>query len=317
VAACTGDQPSPPPARLDEAVVWETEIRLEESRAVINVGPRVVWRADGSLLIADEQETQFRHYAADGRLITAFGGRGEGPGEFEQGFLHVVPLAAGMSLGIDGGGRFARFDSLGTLAGTGRLPVVSVMDADAVGDSALVLVGRRTDGDVPGRIHLWHFALERVVASFFELPPLRSILAPVSLNAGARGLLITLGLRDTVFVVSPAGERLATLPVPSDYLRRFVEPVGQPPRDWFQTFSVIRDGFWLADGSMLIQYFDFGPDNNSATFSLVRMHADGRKLFELRDTPMLLAVDARGERLLFVAPGSLTPNVLRVARLRL
>jgi len=298
--------------------VWEEEIRLEESDAVINVVPRVDWRSDGSFLIADAQETQFRRYAADGRLVVAFGGRGEGPGEFAQlGFLHGVALPADLALGIDYSGRFARFDSAGDVLGTGRLPVVSVADADLVGDSALVVVGRRTDETVPGRIHLWHLGSERFLASFYEVPPPRTILSPISVSAGTRGLLVTSGLKDTVFVVSPVGANLATLPVPSDYLRRFVEPAGQPPPDWFQTFSVIWGALWLADGSILIQYFDFGKDNKSATFSLVRMQTNGRKLFELRDVPQLLAVDARGERLLFVAPGSITPNVLRVARLRM
>ena len=81
LAAACADLPPASPTTLDDAVVWETEIRLEESEAVINVAPRVVWAADGTLLIADDRETQIRRYAEDGRLLAAFGRRGGGPGQ--------------------------------------------------------------------------------------------------------------------------------------------------------------------------------------------------------------------------------------------
>ena len=54
----------------------------------------------------------------------------------------------------------------------------------------------------------------------------------------------------------------------------------------------------------------------SRYFSYTRMSAEGRRLFELRDTPQLLATDPRSGALYFVHPASEVPSVWAVAQLR-
>ena len=111
LAACG---PAPPPTTLEDAIEWVDDVRLEESAAVINVTPRVVWANDGTLLISDAQEAQVRRYDAGGRLLATFGGKGQGPGEFAW-LTGAIPLTNNTVLATDASGSFATFGADGNV----------------------------------------------------------------------------------------------------------------------------------------------------------------------------------------------------------
>ncbi len=77
----------------------------------------------GHLAVADRGSQQIRIYDARGRFMRAFGGPGEGPGEFRS-LWSVVLTHEGTLLGVDYtvGGAGAEFDIDGGLVGTFRLP---------------------------------------------------------------------------------------------------------------------------------------------------------------------------------------------------
>ena len=83
---------------------------------------RDMLRADGHLIVADGISDEVRVFDADGRFVRAFGGSGEGPGEF--GFLStVVSQGDGRLVAIDGrmGGPGAEFDMESGLVSTFRM----------------------------------------------------------------------------------------------------------------------------------------------------------------------------------------------------
>ncbi len=77
----------------------------------------------GHLVVADRGSQQIRVYDADGGHVRAFGGPGEGPGEFRS-LWAVVETHSGRLLGLDytAGGSGAEFDIDSGLVSTFRLP---------------------------------------------------------------------------------------------------------------------------------------------------------------------------------------------------
>lgn len=106
----------------DEPVVDLAESGSSEMHTFFQV--RDVLRAGGDrLVVADGASQQIRVYDSAGRFERAFGGPGEGPGEF--GFLWGVTLTragrlVGTELGM--GGRGAEFDLESGLVATFRMP---------------------------------------------------------------------------------------------------------------------------------------------------------------------------------------------------
>ena len=84
---------------------------------------RDMLRAGGHLIVADGISHEVRVFDADGRFVRAFGGAGEGPGEFR--FLStVVWKGDGRLVAMDGriGGPGAEFDMDSGLVSTFRMP---------------------------------------------------------------------------------------------------------------------------------------------------------------------------------------------------
>lgn len=82
---------------------------------------RDMLRADGHLIVADGISDEVRVFDADGRFVRAFGGSGEGPGEFR--FLWTIVLTnSGTLLGVDFSGMGAEFDVTAGLVATFRMP---------------------------------------------------------------------------------------------------------------------------------------------------------------------------------------------------
>lgn len=146
---CGGDGPALPPAAqvVDSAGVTVVtslasdavyaELAAEPSLSIGALeGPEevlfdgiatVVRDGDGNFILADVGTGEVRVFDAGGNHLHSFGGRGEGPGEF-QSLVGAWPLVDGGILAADRRlQRILRFDSQGTLLATGSLAGVDAM----------------------------------------------------------------------------------------------------------------------------------------------------------------------------------------------
>lgn len=333
VAAC--DSPAPdgaarPPqtdaGRLDEAVTWVREFPLEENENTINVMVRAGVDPRGGFLIADEQEGYARRYDEGGRLLAQFAGKGAGPDEFTN-LLRVLRLRDGTLAAFDIFHKVAFFDSTGQrVLRTTRTPVGPLHSVTLLDDSLVLLAGQHGSGE--SRLHVWNLRRDSVVSSFFA-PPLPSrahVIAAttagwVGVDHHGDTLAVVSSLSDTVYLMTTRGDMLERIPIPSETLRRLDPDKPLPDgrggivgaREWFSTFSLISDVFWIGN-RFVVQFQDrLGPQPH---WRLVGMTRDGQRTFEVVDTPNLLAVDRTSGLLYFVAPNADAPNVWRAARLR-
>lgn len=319
--------PAAPEGTLDSAVKWEREFTLEETDETVNVIVRAQRDPRGGFLIADEQEGFARRYDPQGKLLVQFGGKGSGPGEFLN-LLRVLRLPDGTLAAFDIFNKVVFFDSAGTrMVRTARTPVAPLHSVTLLDDS-LVLLGGQVAGGTENdrRIHVWNLKSDSLLASFFTpvLPSRAHVMAAGSagwVGVDRRGdtLAVVSSLADTVYLMTTGGRMLERIPVPARAFRR-LDPSRPLPdtrgglvaaRKWFGSFSLMSDVFWVGD-SFVVQFQDrTGP---APSWRLVAMGRDGRRRFEVVDTPKLLTSDASG-LLYFVSPESETPNVWRAARL--
>jgi hypothetical protein len=280
----------------------------------------------GGFLVADADEAQVRRYAGDGRLLTVFGRKGRGPGEFTR-LTAAVRTSNNAIAAVEIDGRLSLFDESGTnLLRTWRTGLGPVYTAARLGDSAIVLAGRiggRMETDL---LHVWDVRQERVVHSFFHTPAAPRRMRGAYALAGTSGVAVrgdtiaaVFALTDSVFLHSGDGRLLESIHIPFQHFRPAVEPLPMKAslseyREWGSKFSAISKIFWTANGDFLIQYYD--TDGLNPAWRLLRMDRQGRRVFELIDSPELLAVSAPESRLFFIEPSTLTPNRWLTAEFR-
>jgi hypothetical protein len=308
---------------IERRVTWERTINLEENQSVINVTPSVSITPSGNFVVADLREAQIREYSPTGRLISFFGGAGDGAGEFRK-LAAAVPMPDGRILALDMAGKLVTFDSLGrNVLGTALVGLSPLYDAVPLSDSLIALVARdpqRLDGSL---VHVWDLSRKRVVRSFFPVPRHRSSLDNAYAFSGWADLAMhgdtvaaVFALSDTVYFFRSDGTPLRQVAIPFQHFRRLDDP---PPDDadtearqrWLESYSRISQLFWAADGSLYVQYFDVV--GREPHWRLLRMAESGRLLFDLMDSPRLLAIS--DSELFFIHPQSMTPNLWSVARL--
>lgn len=314
---------------LDDAIVWDREISLEENERTINVVVRAELDSRGGFLIADEQEGFARRYDPTGRLLVQFGGKGAGPAEFPN-LLRMIRLPEGTLAGFDVFNKIAVFDSTGTrLLRTGTSPVAPLHSVLLLNDSVVLLGGHLRPGSAEDglRLHQWDLRADSILSSFFAPPLPSEAHALADRTAGwtaadRRGdtLAVVSSLSDTVYLMSTAGERYGQVPIPARGFRRLDPDTRRPDprgglaavRQWLGSFSLISDVFWVGD-TFIVQYQDrTGPQPR---WRFVAFGRDGRRRFEVIDSPKLLAADRDSGLLYFVSPDSPTPNVWRAGRL--
>ena len=311
------------PPRLPEGVFERLEtITLEEDTAVINVSPRVDVAPDGSFLIADSREVRVRIYDGAGQLVNQFGRLGSGPGEMRMP-TSARRMPGGTLLVSDFTGLLLEFDSVGERFLTSfRVPVVPLYGSRPVGGGQrLLLAGQRAGtGGASPLLHIWDRDSEAIVRSFFPTPgdELTRLAArnfggsAISVRGDTIAAIST--FTDTLFFFTADGNETDRVPVPFTAFRRMETYNPRLPpellqQEWLVQLDLLTHVFWLDDGSLLIQYEK--PRGADSEWGLLRTTRTGDRIFETTNTPRLLAVS--GERLYFVHPESMTPNLWLVA----
>lgn len=313
---------------IEDVVDWGRDITLEENPRVINVSPIVSFDPRGGMLIVDSKEAQLRRYGVNGELLWAAGRKGGGPGEFNAP-NRSLRLGTGEILVADYSKKFVVFDSIaGEVTRTIDTPFRRIEHLLIVNDSIL-LVAAMLNGDFNSPLlHLWNYRSNEVLKSF-GLAPFESgnnqtaaVIASWS-RISTRGdtLAAIFSLRDSVYFYTLDGEYLDTKWLPSNKFRQAPDdgPVGSDvdQAKWLGTFDFMYNIHWLEEGDLLVTYMTVIPERAlEREFHLVRMRRDGAGVFEIRNSPKLLALDTSSRQMLFEAPESEAPNQWRTAYLR-
>jgi hypothetical protein len=302
------------------AVRWGETITLEENTDVINVAPHVSLDDAGNFVIADQQEQQVRLYEPVGRLIRHLGRKGSGPGEF-QSLVSALPLSSGETVVVERSGRGAVFPANGDkVSRTFQIRLASIWEASLVSDSLLLVAGRLPSTSLSSPLlHLVDLESMAIRKSFFPPPqtavagkPIENNIGFVSATVHGDSIAAVYSVSDTVYVFNHEGNLLSRVPLRSENFRRIKSP--PPPRGsnledllkWVSTFSLMTQVFPAPDGGYLVQYQD--REGKDLNWRLARIAPTGGVLFDLQDTPRLVASAGDGSRLWFIDPNSEAPN---------
>lgn len=315
-------------------VRWLDSLRLEENEQVINVLPFVHEDSDGGFLIADYREAQIRRYNSDGSLDWHFGRKGQGPEEFRGPSLAVRVPAAGI-LVADLPSRLVLLDSAGSAVSSvldvdlQRMERVALLDSSTVLISGLAVDPRAQPSlemhtSAP-RLHVLDVTTGVIERSFFI--PFDGFDPDLAVMAGSvafallpnEGVVAAALPKDSLYFFDAGGYRTSVVRLPS---RRFraVKPLSPQDfrnpskrRAWLEGWDSITDVFFVAPGTVLVQYRSIS--DGAPSWSLVGTSTDGTdRLFEWSDSPRLLSVIA-DSLLVFEDPNSLEPNRWSIASL--
>jgi hypothetical protein len=300
---------------------------LSESPSVLNVSPRVEPDPNGGFLIADADEAQVRRYSEDGKLLSVFGRKGNGPGEFLR-LSSALRTANGAIAAVEINGRLSLFESDGKhFLRSWQTGLGPVYQGTSVGDSLIVLAGRAGGRIETDLLHMWDVRRGEVVRSFFRTPVAPPGLESAFWLAGSSAVAVrgdtlaaVFALADSVYLYGLDGRLLEKIHIPFRHFRSLREPLPSMGsitgyRKWSSKFSAISRIFWTSEGDFLVHYYD--TDGVSPAWRLLRMDRRGHRKFEMVDSPELLAISGTAETtLFFVDPQSLTPNVWLAAGFR-
>lgn len=300
---------------------WQRDVGLEESERTVNVEIAVRATRDGDFLVADAAESRVRRYGPDGSLKWAFGHGGSGPLGFD-GPSVALRVGDDSILVVDHQAKIALVSPTGdSLLSTFTARLGPIYDADVLGDGRVLVSGRSTDGS--DRLHVVDYRTGEIVRSFFP-PPVgdqRSVNAAGLTNSSVRGdtIATVFALDDAVHYHHVDGRKLGRRPFESEHFRPWNAPpparTGARVHEWYRSFSYTTEVFRPSDSLTVVQYQDRGRDL-TPRWRLVGLRPDGSTAFDLRDTPRLLTVVPPRSELVFVTPGSPTPNRLSIAALR-
>lgn len=311
---------APSLATFDEAVLWDAYFTVKETAQAITVVPLVSAEADGRFLVADAREAQIRWYSPTGELVTSFGRRGRGPGEFAS-LSGAIRLGPNRLLATDMNGQLTTFTNEGKVVRTAQVPLTPLYGAAKLDDSTLVLMGRSRGDGQKYLLHFWDSERQVLRGSFFPEPAHSPEMNDAYRFTGFPHVAIQDGSIAAIFAIDQKiqifdrnGNQVRSVPIPFRDFRPLTSPIppsGSPEafQRWIESFSVASRIYWLEDGSFLIQYFD--KVGQEPQWRLLGMSGKGEPLFE-GPSPKLLSILPR-DLLLFDAPDQEEPNVWRFA----
>jgi hypothetical protein len=319
---------------LTDVINRTGEIALEENEEVFTdrVNVRV---EDDKLLISDTRENQVREYARDGTLLNYFGADDpEAPGGF---WFPSTPLRMSEDTILvpnTGNGSLSLVDENGNLLER-HTRIAKSGDFDVAPlpvDGHVLFVGSANGRQgTPNFLHHLDPSSGEVTKSFYPLPdPFGShagILYTISpiVNADVYQDRIAVGflLSDSITLFEADGTPLGEIEPTLSSFEEVEQTEERPERGEFQQELVRRSLFntlfWLNDETLLVQftnsYFD-DQDERQLNNVLAAVTTEGEVLFEIEDTPRLLAVDQETGDLFFAHPDHDFESHWRVGRIR-
>ncbi|MGM0705338.1 MAG: hypothetical protein ACQETP_05405, partial [Bacteroidota bacterium] len=304
---------------LTDVINWTGEITLEENEEVLTDRVNVRVESD-RFLIGDPRENQIREYTREGELLNYLG---EDDPEAPEGFwFPVAPLRMDdgtLLVPNTGNGSLSVLDESGTLIERhSRVSTSSTFSVEPLPVGEKVLFVGSTEGrqGTPDFLHHLDPMSAEVEKSFYPLPDAYGThagflyeIAPI-LAADVYSERIAVGflLSDTIALLDIDGNVLNEIEPDFSNFKTVEQTEEFPDRDERQAELVRRSLFntlfWLNDETLLIQftnsYFD-DQDERQLNNVLAAVTTEGEVLFEIEDTPRLLAVDQEA--------GGLQPNV--------
>jgi hypothetical protein len=306
---------------LTDVLVWEADLRLSETPEALVVDPDLRRMPGGGWLYWDRDETQIRIYDANGTLRTAFGRKGEGPGEFRT-LMGADVLPDGRVVALDARGKLSLWNPRGTL----ELEFQSGVDSPvgvASASATTVIVSARGAPNTQ-LLHVVDLGTRARTSSFFSpttpanaFTPYATVVHPPIVVVGGR-VYRAVPPSDSIWSVGIASPHASSsFRVASTRLARNTPPLSiatgpAAARAWINASSYVGTFGRTSDGGWIVQVWGFIEGKPS--LSLVRLGGDGRRVWEVENTPKLLAVD--GDRLYLWDPEGLEPNRIKVGRLK-
>ncbi|HWO88856.1 MAG TPA: hypothetical protein VNL98_06875 [Gemmatimonadales bacterium] len=298
-------------------MTWSEELQVEETSDVINVWPVVRVDPGRGFLVADMQEAQVRSYDLRGRLLSHFGSRGLGPGQFERPTV-AIRLPSREILVAQRNGRLVVLDSTGTRAlRTIQSLIFGIDDADVVDDSTVLLAGVRGDRPDSPRLHLWNFRTNEVRGSFFSpwegyrYKEVASMAGWVQAFVRGDTLVATFAPSDTLYLFTTHGDDLGRLPLTSHRFRQPTPPrpeaLGDPRAmgEWMATVDFVTGVYWTEAG-FVVPYQSFR--DRRPVWKIMALRRDGELWLDAPEAPRLMTEDPQGRGLVFMAHEAQTPN---------
>ncbi len=220
---------------------------------------------EGNLFILDQADHSVKIFTPDGELIRTAGGKGSGPGEFEN------PMSLGVGAGLfvvgESLGKFSVFSDDGTFLYAFQTdPPIGHLNADVriMADSSLIIggagVGTTTDGSVSYKL-VHTFSIDGIHRSSYF--PFSEIAVTLNLG-GFYGASIAIGKGDRIYTVQPMEyligiftsdgvfvDKFENVP---DYFRTIHEPMpqGGDISEWAGTFDTITGIFVVDDNYIAV-----------------------------------------------------------------
>lgn len=266
---------------------------------------RIAIAGDGRILVLDQADNTIKIFDREGTLLTTAGGRGSGPGEFEN------PMSVGYGEGLfvvgESLGTFSVFSDNGSFIHSFyTIPFIGHLNADVriLPDSTIIIGGIRfeTEEKSKGKILLVHnYAIDGMYrSSYFTL----SEIAIELQLTGFYGSMIGIGRNNTVYdvqpmeyrigVFKPDGETVGQFDHVPDYFRTIKEPMPKPDErttinEWFGSFDTISGIFVANDSLLAIQLLHKGKN----IIDLLQK-SDGKSVSSIETEQRLSYIDREG-----------------------
>jgi hypothetical protein len=315
---------------LADVISWEGELLFQESESALNAAPSFRLDPAGGFLAIDPRESQVRLYREDGTLKGFFGRKGEGPGEFRR-LRDAVRIGSGEICAFDWDGRMSVWSNDGSMllrdVPTG-LRMVS--GAAETGDSRVFLftvpnVTVPTRLDAP-TVHVLNVGPDSILQEILPLPLTEeNVLSAMTVLGGVEppsrnSLNVTWPVFDSLWVVDLADPpSVRALRIESSLLSEN-GPIIDRERDpegfteFMNSNAFVLGAYGAPGGGWIVELTT--RRREGPKYSLVRIDAQGRKVWEVLGTPKLEVVDAERGHLYFAEETGLVPNKVRIAHLR-
>lgn len=305
---------------LTDVINWTDEITLEENDEVFT--DRVNVRVENNrFLISDTRENQVREYARDGTLLNYFGDDDpEAPGGF---WFPSTPLRMSddtILVPNTGNGSLSLVNENGNLLER-HTRIAKSGDFDIAPlpvDGHVLFVGSANGRQgTPNFLHRLDPMSGEVTNSFYPLPDafgshagiLHTISPIVTADVYQDRIAVGFLLSDTITILDINGNVIGRIEPGFSTFRKVEQTEEMPERGEFQQELVRRSLFntlfWLNEETLLVQftnsYFD-DQGERQLNNVLAAVTTDGEVLFEVDNTPRLLAVDQNTGELFFAHP---------------